>query len=211
MDFYDPNIEEYCIANSHQPSPLCEELARYTRANVEMAGMLIGPMEASLLAFLIRATGARRVLEFGTFTGYSALAMAEALPPDGQLVTCDINLETTKIAQSFWDRSEHGKKIKALSGPAHESITKLTGLFDFVFVDADKKGYKGYVDFSLAHLSKSGMIVLDNMLYGGDVLRADAGSSATALRDLSESIVRRDDLFVTLLPIRDGVLLLRKR
>lgn len=212
MKFVDQKIEDYCIQMSHQPSAVCAEIYSYTQANVAQAQMLIGPMEASVLGFLIRCAGVKRVLEFGCFTGYSALAMAEHLPENGELITLDINQETTDIAQGFWNKSEHGKKIKAIVGPARESFQKLEGNFDLFFIDADKENYPNYLEFALSRMSERGVIVCDNMLWSGDVLKTqnEQSKAAKTLDQLSRDCAKNQKLCTSLLPIRDGMLLIQK-
>lgn len=213
MELVDRSIEEYCSKISSQPSELCFELAEYTRKNVAQSQMLIGPLEASLLGFLIRTGNYKRVLEIGTFTGYSALAMAENLPDNAELVSLDINEETTKIARSFWNRSPHGKKIKHIHGPALESLKKISGPFDFVFIDADKEPYLQYLEKSLELLSPSGSIVIDNCLWSGRVLEQNATGSTQKIQEVNAwaSQHSSSQLYVSLLPVRDGMLLIRKR
>lgn len=207
-----PSEEEYCVSRSHVPSSICEDLAQYTRDNVEMAQMLIGPMEASVLSLLLRTIKARRVLEFGTYTGYSALAMAENLPSDGEVITLDINPETVRIAREYWSRSEHGRKIRAVLGPASDTMKQLEGQFDFVFIDADKVNYPSYVEFALERLSPGGIIALDNMLQAGRVLDDDDDSPpVVTIRNVAEQLVARDDYHVTLLPVRDGIMVAHKK
>lgn len=123
-------LEKYCEAHSTSPSALCVEIDNYTQQNFELARMIIGSWQASFLQFLVMTTKAKRVLEIGTFTGYSALAMAEALPADGELITVDVNVETTQLARSFWDKSAAGKKIKTVTKPALEALEELAGEFD---------------------------------------------------------------------------------
>ncbi len=132
-------LEDYCAAHSSAPSPLLDELERYTRTHCALPQMLIGPLEGALLRMLIRLTNARRVLEIGLFTGYSALTMAEALPEDGELITCDIDATNAAIAQSFFDRSPHGRKITIRLGAALDTLNTFPSdrVFDLVFLDAD--------------------------------------------------------------------------
>ncbi len=212
MNFQNESINEYCVQHSAVPSDVCAEIADYTRANVPMAVMLTGPQEASFLGFLIRSIAAKRVLEVGSFTGYSALAMAENLPPDGEVITLDINPETNAIAKRFWAKSPHGTKIKSFLGPASDTFKALKGQFDFVFIDADKVGYSQYFNLALPLLSPHGIIACDNCLYGGDVLQSNpTNEGAIAIKKFNEEIKSRKDLYATLTPIRDGVLLITKR
>ncbi len=210
--FRETETINYCVAHSSTPCKLADELEAYTKKEVPMSQMLIGKLEASLLGMLIRLGKVKRVLEFGTFTGYSALVMAEQLPEDGELITLDLNEETTRIAQSFWDRSEHGKKIKSFVGPALENIKNIKGSFDFVFIDADKLNYPNYLELGLERLSPGGMIVCDNMLWSGKVYDENIQDEDTlAIRTLNQKLKQREDLYTSLLPIRDGMHLIMKK
>ncbi len=213
----DKKIEDYCIAKSNLPSPDCDSIEDYTRANVHGAGMLIGKMEASFIGFLLRSIEAKRVLELGTFTGYSALTMAENLPEDGEILTVDINKETVVLAQDFWNKSKHGHKIKSLLGSGLDIIPKLMAPFDFVFIDADKRNYIDYLKLTVPLLSPRGIIVIDNVLWGGQVVPGSE-STGSNLRDrntefmrlMNDYIAAEKTLYGTLLPIRDGMFLIKK-
>jgi caffeoyl-CoA O-methyltransferase len=211
MSFVPADIENYCIAHSTQGSPLAKELMEYTQASVHGSHMLIGEMEGSVLKVLIKLGGIRRILELGTYTGYSALSMAEALPANGELITVDINPETSKIARSFWDRSPHGHKITQILKPGPEALASLDGEFDLVFIDADKNNYPHYLEWSLRHLSARGIIITDNTLWYGKVLAPAIDDKQTA------SILKHNQLAAglegftkSLLPIRDGMFLIQK-
>lgn len=210
MKFTDQKIENYCISQSNTPSNVCDELEGYTRENIDMSMMLVGKMEASLLGFLIRSHNVKTVVEFGTYTGYSALAMAENLPVEGSLYTLDINQETTNLAQSFWDKSPHGKKIIPLIGPALESFAKITDPIDLAFIDADKENYLNYLELVLTQLSANGIIVVDNTLWSGKVLEKSTDSSTIAIQKLNKFVKDSEDLYGTLLPVRDGMFLIQK-
>jgi caffeoyl-CoA O-methyltransferase len=140
-----PALEDYCRAHTSPADPLLEELADHTRGHCRAPQMLTGPVEGAFLRMLVTVTRARRVLEIGTYTGYSALSMAAGLPDDGELITCDIDTETNAIARAFWARSPHGGKIRPVLGPALETIAQLAPAetFDLVFIDADKESYIG--------------------------------------------------------------------
>ena len=174
MRFISEEITQYCEDKSTLPSDICVEIQRFTLNNVEAPQMISGPQVGSFLGILIRLLAAKRVLEVGCYTGYSALAMAERLPDNGELITIDINGENQKIAQRFWDQSPHGKKIKPLLGSANEVLNSLEGLFDFVFIDADKENYLLYLKKSLPMLGPNGVIVVDNCLWSGKVLNPGA-------------------------------------
>ena len=205
-------IETYCLRHSSPRAALLNEIEKYTRRHRPDAQMLIGPFEGALLAMLVRLSGARRVLEIGMFTGYSALTMAEALPADGEILSCDVNPETSAIAQSFFDRSPHGRKITARLGPALETLAALpeTATFDFVFLDADKENYVNYYEAVLPRLRPSGLIVADNVLWSGRVLTPKKKTDRAVVR--FNRHVRRDPrVECVMLPVRDGVSLIRKR
>lgn len=218
MRFVDTKIEDYCIAKSNLPSEDCNRVEEYTRANVHGAQMLIGKMEASFMGFLLRSIEARRVLELGTFTGYSALAMAENLPDDGEVITVDVNKETVALAQDFWKKSKHGHKIKSMLGSGLEIIPTLKGTFDFVFIDADKKNYIEYLKMTVPMLSPKGMIVLDNTLWSGRVVPDSEteghkliDSNTEYIRMVNDYIASNPELYGTLLPVRDGMFLVRRK
>ena len=211
MNIVDARVEDYCRAKSTLPEPVCDEIEAFTRQNVEMPQMLTGRLEASLLGFLIRCLKARRILEIGTFTGYSALAMASHLPEDGELVTLDLSKERVDIARRFWAKSAHAPKISPVIGPAAESLKGLQGSFDLVFIDADKESYPDYLNQSLDLLSPKGVVVVDNCLWSGRVLEPDAADLETKnIRQLNEFVAAHDGLYATLLPVRDGIYLIQK-
>jgi caffeoyl-CoA O-methyltransferase len=212
MDFIVPeHIEEYVAAHTTPHTRLLEELEEYTLANCAYPQMLVGRVEGRLLKLLVRLIGARRVLEIGTFTGYSALCMAEGLPADGSLITCEINPEHAKIAQSFFDRSPYGKQITIHLGPALETLKTLPAdrLFDMVFLDADKENYGNYYDAVLPRLRKGGLIVADNVLWSGRVLKPEKETDR-ALAQFNEKVLRDGRVENVMLTVRDGVMLIRK-
>ncbi len=172
--------------------------------------MLIGEMEGSVLKVLIKLGRVKRILELGTYTGYSALVMAEALPADGELITVDINPETTKLARSFWDKSEHGKKITQILKPGLEALSTLNGEFDLVFIDADKNNYPNYLEWALKHISAHGLIVTDNTLWYGKVLTPGLDKQTDSIRLHNELAAKLEGYTKSLLPIRDGMFLIQK-
>lgn len=203
-------IDKYCFEHTTPLGPLFDELTQVTREKTRAPQMQVGRIEGSFLKLLVGISGARRVLEFGTFTGYSALAMAEALPEDGKLITCDIDPHATKIAREFWDRSPHGKKIELMLGPAIETVEKLEGPFDFVFIDADKANYINYWEASLRKLRPGGLIVVDNVLWDGRVLNPQ-DKSDHAIANFNEHALKDSRVEIVMLPVRDGMLLARKK
>ena len=205
-------IEEYCLRHTSPRGRLLRELEKFTRRHCEDAQMLIGPHEGALLALLVRLTGARRVLEIGTFTGYSALCLAEALPRNGRLITCEIKPRHAEIAQSFFNRSPHRRKIRLCLGPALETLPSLSRAmkFDFVFLDADKENYVNYFEAVLPRLRPGGLIVADNVLWSGRVL-APKKKTDRAVDRFNQHVRRDSRVECVMLSVRDGVSLIRKR
>jgi caffeoyl-CoA O-methyltransferase len=207
MEIVPHAIEAYCESHSAPASPLLAEIQTYTTRNHSDSQMLVGPLEAAFLRLLVRAS----VLEIGTFTGYSALAMAEALPDDGSLITCDIDPEHAEIATGFFQRSPHRGKISQRLGPALETLATLPTetTFDFVFLDADKENYVNYYDRLIPMLKPGGLIVADNVLWSGKVLNPAAETDLALVR--FNSHVRADArVECVVLPVRDGVSVIRK-
>lgn len=228
MELTPPAIEEYCTTHSSPPSALLAEVHAYTSRNCAEAQMVIGPLEAALLQLLVRATAARRILEVGTFTGYSALAMAEALPADGEIVTCENDPKHAEIAARFFARSPHAHKIALRFGSALDTIAALSDArpLDLVFLDADKENYINYYERTLPRLKAGGLVVADNVLWYGRVLdqpdsgrgpvttgtAAPAASEATLAIVQFNALVRRDPrVECVMIPMRDGVSVIRKR
>lgn len=209
MAFIDEKIEKYALDHTTDPGPPFNELAAETKANVSAAGMMSGPTVGYLLNSIVFATGARRVLEVGTFVGYSALMMASALPDDGELITCDVDEEFTSIARRYWAKSEHGKKIRLELGPAVETMDRLEPPFDLVFIDADKENYPSYYEKAMGLIGDRGLIVVDNVLWGGNILNPDneSGKAIATLNDRVQADARVKNVLLT---VRDGLMLIRK-
>ncbi len=205
-------IETYCREHSARPSALLQELEAYTIAHCAQPQMITGALEGAMLGLLIKLTGARRILEVGMFTGYSALTMAEALPEDGMILSCDVNPDTTAIAQSFFRRSPHGRKIEVRLGPALDTLAALEAgrEFDLAFIDADKENYIGYYEAALARLRSGGLVVADNVLWSGAVLnpKHESDRAIVAFNDHMQRDGRVEHVMLT---IRDGITLARKR
>ena len=202
-------IDKYAAGHSTPLSDLHSKLWQETHENTRSPGMLVGPLEGAFLRLLVRLTGAKRVLEIGMFTGYSALAMAEALPEDGKLITCDVNPETTAIARRYFSASPHAHKIEVNLRPALETLKSLEGPFDLCFIDADKETYGAYYDRCIELVRKNGLIVLDNVLQSGRVLdpASERGRVMAALNQRIQQDKRVENVF---LPLRDGILLAYK-
>lgn len=204
-------IERYAQAHTTPPPPLLAELAEETRATLQVPQMLTGPIEGRFLQQLVFASGARRVLELGTYSGYSALSMAEGLPADGRIDTCEADERHVEVARRYIARSAYADRITVHLGPALETIARLDGEFDLVFIDADKVNYVNYYEAVLPRLSERGLIVADNTLWSGRVLDPDDDEGTQAIVAFNEH-VRNDDRVVSVqLTVRDGVTLIRCR
>jgi len=216
MNFISQEILSYCEEKSTLPSELCQKLEVFTRENIPMSQMLIGKLEASFLIFLIRNYGIAHILEIGTFTGYSALAMAEALPANGTITSIDINPDTVAIAQQYWHMSSHAEKIKCLIGDASHLLQQLRQQeqkYDLIFIDADKASYPVYLELGLEMLSHSGIIIIDNSLWGGKVIKEkthphELDASTQGILAASNFAKNHPELFTCLLPVRDGLLMI---
>lgn len=209
-------IEQYVERFGSRETPARQRLRAET-ARLPQAGMQIGADQGALMALLIRLIGARRALEVGTFTGYSAMAVAEALPPDGRLVTCDISEEWTAIARRYWREAELDGTIELRLGDARGTLAALReeagdGSFDFGFIDADKSGYDHYYEACLQLVRSGGLILIDNMLWSGKV--ADPGAQdpdTVAIRALNAKIATDSRVEACLLTVGDGVMMARKK
>lgn len=204
-------VEEYAERHSTPSGELFERLAAETRERTAVPQMMVGVLEGQFLALLVRLSGARRILELGTFTGYSSISMATALPDDGRVITCDVDPEATGIARRYMDESGHGHKIEIRLAPALETIRDLSGPFDLVFIDADKANYVNYYEATLPLLADDGVMIADNTLWSGRVADTGDGDESTqAIRALNERV--RDDPRVSnvLLTVRDGMNLIWK-
>lgn len=209
LDVRPIGIEDYAERCSKPLSGLHDKLWVETYSKTHSPAMMVGPLEGQFLKMLAVMTSARRILEIGMFTGYSTLAWAEALPKDGRIVTCDINPETTEIAKRYFAQSPHGDKIEIKLGPALESLKRVWGPFDICFIDADKENYGVYYDACIELARPRGLIILDNMLRGGRVL--DPHDKGTKAIDALNQRIRNDTRVENvLLPIRDGIMLVRK-
>jgi caffeoyl-CoA O-methyltransferase len=204
-------IDRYAEAHTTPQPELLRRLAEETRATLDCPQMLTGPVEGRFLQTLVYATGARRVLEIGTYSGYSAISMAAGLPSGGRIDTCEINPRHAEVARRYIDEGGYGDRITVHVGPALETVERLDGPFDFVFVDADKVGYPAYYEAVLPKLAERGLIAFDNMFQGGRVVSdPDAGDSTRAIAELNERLAKDDRVVAVLLTVRDGVTLVRR-
>ncbi len=211
MSFIVPEeIEAYAAAHTTPPDELLAELAQETKATLSSPQMLTGPIEGRLLELLVYGLQARRVLELGTYSGYSSLSMAAGMPEGGRIDTCEVDETHAEVARRYIARSPYADLISVHLGPALETIERLDGEFDFVFIDADKENYVNYYEAVLPRLSAHGLIVADNTLWSGRVLDDDDDSEGTsAIKAFNERV--RSDPRVTsvILTVRDGVTLIR--
>jgi caffeoyl-CoA O-methyltransferase len=210
MPFDLGEIGRSAVEHTTPPEPLLAELAEETHATLQAPQMLTGTIEGRFLELLVFASGARRVLELGTFSGYSALSMAAGLPPGGRIDTCEVDERHAEVAQRYIDRSPYADRITIHVGPALETVDGLEGDFDFVFIDADKPNYVNYYEAVLPRLSERGFIAADNTLWSGRVLEDDDSEGTRAIKAFNEHV--RGDSRVTsvMLTVRDGVTLIRR-
>jgi caffeoyl-CoA O-methyltransferase len=211
MSFIVPEeIERYAEEHTTPPDDLLRRLANETRATLDSPQMLTGTIEGRLLEFLVFATRARRVLELGTYSGYSAISMAAVLPPDGHIHTCEVDEQHAAVAKRYIEESGHGDRITVHLGPALETIGRLEGEFDFVFIDADKINYSAYYEALLPRLTPSGLMAIDNTLWSGKVLEPDDDPGTRAIAELNDRIARDPAAVAVQLTVRDGVTLVRR-
>ncbi len=204
-------LDAYAAAHTSPPPALLDELAAETKATLECPQMLTGPVEGRFLQTLVFATGATRILEIGTYSGYSALSMAGGLAEGGHIDTCELSEQHAEVARRYIAQSPHADRITVHLGPAIETIARLDGPFDLVFVDADKPGYDAYYEAVLPKLAPRGLIVFDNMLQNGRVVsEPEAGEATKAIVALNEKLVADERVVCVLLTVRDGVTLVRK-
>jgi caffeoyl-CoA O-methyltransferase len=207
------DIERYAETHSTPVGEQMDALAEETRSTLRSPGMLSGAVEGRLLEMLVFATDASRVLEFGTYSGYSALSMARALPPDGRIYTLEVDPSHAEFARRHIAASPFASQIEVLLGPALESVERLDGPFDFVFIDADKGGYASYYEAALPKLSPRGLIAVDNTLWSGRVIGDvdPSDESTAALAAFNDMVVRDERVTCVMLTVRDGVTLIHKR
>jgi caffeoyl-CoA O-methyltransferase len=204
-------IDRYAEEHTTPPPDLLSRLADETRATLECPQMLTGPVEGRFLQTVVWGTGARRVLEIGTYSGYSAISMAAALPPGGTIDTCEVEPTHAEVARRYIEEAGYSDRITVHVGPAIETLAGLDGPYDFVFVDADKVGYAAYYEAVLPKLTPRGVIAFDNMLQNGRVVAdPDANESTRAIHELNEQLAADDRVVAVLLTVRDGVTLVRR-
>jgi predicted O-methyltransferase YrrM len=213
----DERLYDYLVSVSVRETEVLKTLREKTNRMGQIARMQISPDQGQFMAMLVELTGASRLLEVGVFTGYSSLACAMALPPDGQIIACDVNPEWTKMARQAWEEAGMSNKIELRLAPAEETLNALLAegkgnYFDMMFIDADKKGYDTYYELGLQLVRPGGVILIDNVLWGGDVADPSVQDPDTeAIRALNAKLFTDERISVSLVPIGDGLTLARKR
>lgn len=210
MRIADETIEDYVREHTKAAPDLLEELEDYTCREMPGSEMLTGRVEGRFLKLMVKISGAKNVLECGTYTGYSALSMAEALPEDGKVITCERNPERKAVAEEYFSKSPHGKKVEIRFGDALESLRGVEASLDLIFLDADKERYPDYYEEAVTRLRPGGVMVIDNTLWEGEVLQPET-DSAKAIAEMNDRILddpRVENVFLT---VRDGIQLVRKR
>jgi len=204
-------IEGYAQAHTTPPSELQRRLAEETRATLRSPQMLTGAVEGRLLELLVFALRAQRVLELGTYSGYSTLSMASALPAGGHLDTCEVDETHAAVARRYLDEAGVGDRVTIHLGPALETIERLEGEFDLIFIDADKASYPAYYEALVPRLSANGLMVLDNTLWSGAVAEPDDSLETQMFVELNARIAADPRVVAVVLTVRDGVTLVRRR
>lgn len=205
----DQRIEEYSLRMTTNESERVKDLVASSRSQLDYIDMLSGNLVGQILKMLIKISGAKRILEVGTFTGYSAVMMAEALPEDGELITIEMNILYQEVAERHFNRFDTKNKITLMKGNARELMKDLRGSFDLIFLDADKVSYAFYYEQALIRLKSGGLFVVDNVLWNGTVLDP-ADHKAEALDQFNRIVKQDERVEKVLLPVRDGLTVIRK-
>lgn len=211
----DDTLYQYLLDHSLREHPEQTALREATRKHPR-GGMQISPEQGQFMQLLVRLVGAKRTIEIGTFTGYSALCVALALPKDGKILACDISDEYTSVGRPYWQRAGVADKIELVIAPATETLDARIAAgeaeqYDFAFIDADKEGYDGYYERCLQLVRQGGLMAFDNTLWGGDVAKPADDDDTRALQALNDKLHRDERIDVAMLPIGDGLTLVRKR
>jgi caffeoyl-CoA O-methyltransferase len=212
--FLAPPIHEYLVAHGTPPNEIQQRLIAETAELGRVAGMQVAPEQGSFMTLLTRLVGARHAVEVGTFTGYSAMAIALGLPEDGHLLCCDVDEHWTSIGRRYWEEAGVAHKIELRIAPAIETLKALPDdeVIDLAFIDADKENYANYYEALLPRLRRNGVILVDNVLWGGRVVDADVEESSTkAIQAFNDLVAHDERVDTVMLPISDGLTLLRKR
>ncbi|MBV9242010.1 MAG: O-methyltransferase [Acidobacteria bacterium] len=204
-------LTDYAESKTSGESPILAELREYCYREMSDSAMLSGFYQGRVLSMLSHMIGPRVILEIGTYLGYSALCLAEGLADGGKLISLDVNEETNKVARSYVARTPYADRIEFLLGPATDLIANIKGPFDLVFIDADKTNYSNYYDLVIDRLRPGGFIIADNVLWSGKVLDAVKDEDTQALSDFNEKVLADERIENVLVPIRDGLMVMRKK
>lgn len=205
------DIEAYAETHSMPESSVCRALREETHRTMPYPQMLVGPLEGAFLKMMTQLVGAKRVFEIGMFTGYSALCFAEALPKDGTVITCDIDEKAAAVARRYIAQAPFGSKISIRMEPALDILRKLDAPFDLIFIDADKTNYLNYYRRSLDLLAPNGVLLIDNVLWSGEVLKQPPPDESTAvIQELNRAVSADPRVTAVLVTMRDGILVVRK-
>jgi len=210
MDFIDEKLSNYCEHFSQQESDLLKELNRETHVRISSPRMLSGHLQGRFLSLLSCIAKPSFILEIGTYTGYSALCLAEGLTEKGRLITIDPNEETNSFAAQFIMRSPYASRIEIITAQAQDVIPGIENSIDLVFIDADKKNYSLYFDLVIGKMSRGGLIIADNVLWNGKVLDNNKDADTQALHMFNQKVRADSRVRGVMLPVRDGLTLLRK-
>ncbi len=213
MEFIDENLSAYAEEHTKPESELLQQLNRETWSKILMPRMLSGHLQGRVLSMFSKMLQPSRILEIGTYTGYSALCLAEGLTQDGKLYTIDINEELEPIVQKYLKASPLGSKIISLTGDAMQLIPPMTDTFDLVFIDADKENYSNYFDLAFPKLRQGGVIIADNVLWSGNVLKtqSEMDEETSSLDAFNKKVQSDNRVENVLLPVRDGLMVIRKK
>jgi caffeoyl-CoA O-methyltransferase len=212
MEIISSQIEAYCEEHTSPENELLALLNRETHAKILQPRMLSGHFQGRFLSLLMNVMQPKRILEIGTYTGYSALCLAEGLHPEGQLITIDVSEEREAFVQKFIDESDKKHQIRAIVGNAIEIIPNLVGMFDVVFIDADKQNYIEYYHLVADRINQNGLMIADNILWSGKVADTKHNDKDTVLLRKFNQLIQEDNRFENvLLPIRDGLIIARKK
>jgi caffeoyl-CoA O-methyltransferase len=210
VGFLSDELENYITEHSEKTGSVEQSLRKETLSLGPPSGMMSGDSVGNFLKFLVQINHCKRILEIGTFTGYSALMMASALPESGELITCDVNSKTSKIAQNHWNKSPHGGKIKLILGEALNTLGGIGDSFDLIFIDADKNNYYNYFEICKKKLSNNGIMVVDNVLWSGRVLNPE-DDQTESIDTFNKKITADKAFWNTIVPIRDGLMIIKRK
>jgi caffeoyl-CoA O-methyltransferase len=212
MEFIDPKLHEYCEQHSGTEAEVLKKLDRETHAKVMMPRMLSGHLQGQFLAMISKMCQPKLILEIGTYTGYSAIYLAQGLAEGGRLITIDINEELEQLAKRYWAEAGVSEKIDYRIGNGLELIPDIEGPFDLVFIDADKKNYSNYYDLIIDKMAPGGIILADNVLWSGKVIDESAKDKDTvAIKEYNLKVQEDDRVDNMLLPLRDGIMMARMK